>query len=72
MKIGVYFVLLLFFIGMRMYMKSWIIAGGAVMVAWSVLAFFSDTANEKRAAVKHVDEYNEERNLFKNGDDEDF
>lgn len=72
MNTGVYFVLLLFFIGMRMYMKSWIMAGGAVMVAWSVLTFFSDRADEKRAAVKFVDEYNEEGNLFRNGNDEDF
>ena len=43
---------------------------GIVAVLWSVLSFFSDTAAENKAEARRDSEYQEQGDLFHNGEDE--
>jgi hypothetical protein len=66
------FIYVLVFIGGWAFSKSPIVAGGITAVLWSVLSFFSDTAEENRAARKRMDDFTESRDLFRNGNDEEY
>lgn len=67
---GMLFIYLLVFIGMWAFTKSPLIAGGVVAVLWSVLTFFKDGAAEKEAMAAGQYEYEEQGDIFRNGDDE--
>lgn len=67
---GMLFIYLLVFVGMWAFTKSPLIAGGIVAVLWSVLNFFKDESAEKKAEAARAYEYQEQRDLFRNGDDE--
>ena len=67
---GMLFIYLLVFVGMWAFTRSPLIAGGIVAVLWSVLSFFSDTAEENKAEARRDSEYQQQGDLFHNGEDE--